>query len=286
MRLIYLFPGIFLPPIGPSHINLKDDSPKKISYLSKFINALSQNRLVRSTEIYKAFFSLSQEEFENKKKEIDKIPKPKSLSQFNNMEGVIKLKISKEIHIQKAINKKIDLFKNLDTAFNTLLTAMEEMSKKMKDLSKAFEDLKKLFEENNESGMENYFEKFTNFMDDWATGYKNQRTFFKNELKYYFKYMYKELLPLFTTLKSSRNAYESSFKKVKKSTMPNPKDEKSMLHLKRYYSYHLNSFLYECSSLVFRHQERISNQLISLDENRNTFMQDYDHFIKLIHCNL
>ena len=150
MRLIDLFPGIFLPPIGPSHINLKDDSPKKISYLSKFINALSQNRLVRSTEIYKAFFSLSQEEFENKKKEIDKIPKPKSLSQFNNMEGVIKLKISKEIdteavHIQKTINKKIYLFKNLDTAFNSLLTAMEEMSKKMKDLSKAFEDfLKKI----------------------------------------------------------------------------------------------------------------------------------------------
>ena len=67
-KLFDLFPGIFLPPIGPSHLNLKDDSPKKISYLSKFINALSQNRLVRSTEIYKAFFSLPQEEFENKKK--------------------------------------------------------------------------------------------------------------------------------------------------------------------------------------------------------------------------
>ena len=67
-KLFDLFPGIFLPPIGPSLLNLKDDSPKKISYLSKFINALSQNRLVRSTEIYKAFFSLPQEEFENKKK--------------------------------------------------------------------------------------------------------------------------------------------------------------------------------------------------------------------------
>ena len=96
-KLFDLFPGIFLPPIGPSHLNLKDDSPKKISHLSKFINALSQNRLVRSTEIYKAFFSLPQEEFENKKKEIDKIQKPKALSQFSNMEGVIQLKISKEL---------------------------------------------------------------------------------------------------------------------------------------------------------------------------------------------
>ena len=67
-KLFDLFPGIVLPPIGPSHLNLKDDFPKKISYLSKFINALSQNRLVRSTEIYKAFFSLPQEEFENEKK--------------------------------------------------------------------------------------------------------------------------------------------------------------------------------------------------------------------------
>lgn len=166
---------------------------------------------------------------------------------------------------------------------------MEEMSKKMKDLSKAFEELKKISEENNESVLEKYFEKFTNFMNDWANGYKNQKNFFKNELKYYFKYMmkeYKELLPLFATFKSSRDAYESSFKKVKKSTTANPKEEKSMQHLKRYYSYHLNSFLYECSSLVSRHQERISNQLILLDENRNTYMQDYDHFIKLIHCNL
>ena len=53
-------------------------------------------------------------------------------------------------------------------------------------------------------------------MNDWANGYKNQKNFFKNELKYYFKYMmkeYKELLPLFATFKSSRDAYESSFKK-------------------------------------------------------------------------
>ena len=54
---------------------------------------------------------------------------------------------------------------------------------------------------------------------------------------------YKELFPLFATFKSSRDAYESSFKKVKKSTTANPKEEKSMQHLKRYYSYHLNSFL-------------------------------------------
>ena len=293
-KLLELYPGIFIPPIGPSHLNLKDDSPKKISYLAKFINALSQNRLVRSTEIYKAFFSLSQEEFEQKKKEIDKLPKPKSISQFDNMEGVIHLRITKDLdnealHLQKAINKKIDGFKYLDMAFDSLLSTMEEMNKKMKDLSICFEDLKKLFEENNDSVMENYFEKFTNIMDDWATGYKNQRTFFKNELKYYFKYMqkeYKELLPLFTTFKSSRDAYESSFKKVKKLTTPNPKEEKSLQHLKRYYSYHLNTFLYECSGLVSRHQERISNQLILLDENRTTYMQDYDHFIKLVHCNI
>lgn len=293
-RILELFPGIFIPPIGPSHINLKDDSPKKMSYLTKFINALSQNRLVRSSEIYKAFFSLSQEEFEQKKKELDQLPKPKSLSQFNNIEGVIHLRISKELdnealHLQKAINKKLDGFKYLDLAFDSLLSTMEEMNKKMKDLSKCFDDLKKLFEENNDSVMENYFDKFTTFMDDWATGYKNQRTFFKNELKYYFKYMqkeYKELLPLFSTFKSSRDAYESSFKKVKKLTAPNPKEEKSLQHLKRYYSYYLNSFLNECSGLVSRHQERISNQLILLDENRNTYMQDYDHFIKIINCNI
>ena len=293
-RLLDLYPGIFIPPIGPSHINLKDDSPKKIAYLSKFINALSQNRLVRATEFYKAFFSLSQEEFEQKKKELDKLPKPKSLAQFDNMEGVIHLQITKDLdnealHLQKAINKKLDGFKYLDMAFDSLLSTMEEMNKKMKDLSKCFEDLKKLFEENNDSVMENYFEKFTNIMDDWATGYKNQRTFFKNELKYYFKYMqkeYKELLPLFTTFKSSRDAYESSFKKVKKLTVPNPKEEKSLQHLKRYYSYHLNSFLNESAALVSRHQERISNQLILLDENRSTYMQDYDHFIKLVHCNI
>ena len=58
----------------------------------------------------------------------------------------------------------------------------------------------------------------------------------KNELKYYFKYMmkeYKELLPLFATFKSSRDAYESSFKKVKKSTTANPKEEKSMATFKK-----------------------------------------------------
>ena len=48
-------------------MNLKDDSDKKIAYLSLFINSLASNIFIRSTSIFKDFISLSQNDFNAKK---------------------------------------------------------------------------------------------------------------------------------------------------------------------------------------------------------------------------
>ena len=66
-RLSILYPKRILSVLPPSHMNLKDDSDKKITYLYLFINSLSSNKFIRTTPIFKDFISLSQNDFNAKK---------------------------------------------------------------------------------------------------------------------------------------------------------------------------------------------------------------------------
>lgn len=292
-KLVDLYPGIFVPPLAPSHYTLKDDSPKKLAYLARFVNSLAQIKFIRSTEIFHGFVTLPQIDFDARKKEFyDKMTRPKSLSQFTTQEGIINIKISpktdkKAVGMQKEIYKKTDGFKKLDSALDAVIYHFEELNKKFKDLSKAFKDLQNIYE--NDGVLDKCFDKFSEFMGSWSEGYKNQKIFFTEELKYYFKYMEKEyntMIPICTIFKQSRDSYETQFKRVKKMQTPNQKEEKNLEQLRKHYGYYLVKLLQEVNDLNVRHQERIANQLIIMDEKRHTFMEDYDHFIKLIHANV
>ena len=288
-KFVELFPGNFVPPLAPSHYTLKDDSPKKMLYLARFVNALSQIKVLRSTEIFESFVNLPQLDFDGRKKEFyDKKTSPKSLSLFNTLDGVINLNISKKADakatgIQNDLYKKIAGLKKLDSAFDNVIYLFDQVSQKMKDLSKAFDELKVLYE--NDGVIDKCFERFGEFMSDWSKGYDNQKTFFKDELKYYFKYMQKEydcMIPLCTNFKQSRDSYDYQFRRVKKLQAQVPKEEKALENLKKHYSYLLVSILEETKCLNQRHQERIAHQLILMNEHRQTFMDDYEHFLKLV----
>lgn len=292
-KLVELYPGVFVPPLAPSHYTLKDDSPKKLAYLARFVNSLAQIKFIRSTEIFHGFVTLPQIDFDARKKEFyDKMTRPKSLSQFTTQEGIINIKIStksdkKAVEMQKEIYKKIDGFKKLDSALDAVIYHFEELNKKFNDLSKAFKGLQNIYE--NDGVLDKCFDKFSEFMGSWSEGYKNQKIFFTEELKYYFKYMEKEynsIIPICNTFKQSRDSYEIQFKRVKKMQAPNQKEDKNLEQLRKYYGYYLIKLLQEANDLNVRHQERIANQLIIMNEKRNTFMEDYEHFIKLIHANV
>ena len=74
-KLSSLYPCFLIPPLPPAHYNLKDDSPKKMVYLERFINGISEIRTIRSSMLFKDFLTLSQNDFDTKRKEIyDNIP--------------------------------------------------------------------------------------------------------------------------------------------------------------------------------------------------------------------
>ena len=96
-KLSFLYPKRILSVLPPSHMNLKDDSDKKVAYLYLFINSLSSNIFIRSTPIFKDFISLSQNDFNAKKATIyDKIERPKKINDEYTLTGEFNIEISKK----------------------------------------------------------------------------------------------------------------------------------------------------------------------------------------------
>ena len=63
-----IYPGLIISSVPARHVNMKDNSEKKIIYLNFFMNSMSHYKFIRATPIFQYFLSLSLEDFEKKKK--------------------------------------------------------------------------------------------------------------------------------------------------------------------------------------------------------------------------
>ena len=291
-KLSSLYPCFLIPPLPPAHYNLKDDSPKKMVYLERFINGISEIRTIRSSMLFKDFLTLSQNDFDAKRKEIyDKIEDPKSIKHFYNLDGIIQIKISKKAidranDIYKEVYKRSDLYKKMDYVLEEITNAFETLRKKFGELSTCFENIKKSYE--GDGILDKGFERFSEVMKDWSQGYSNQRDFYRDQIKYYFKFMQKEIdetIPLFSKFKTSKDTYEAQFKKVKKLQNQDSREDKALDSAKKFFAYTLTMLVNQYKELIYRHRDRMIHQFIIIDRNKDKYIQDYIHFINLIQGN-
>ncbi|MCQ2820594.1 MAG: hypothetical protein MJ252_25290, partial [archaeon] len=289
MKLKDLFPGCLVPPTAPSHLNLKDDSPKTLSYLSRFINAVCEIKTFRSTELVTDFLTMKQEEFNKKRKDVfEKEMKPRQWSQYKTMEGFLNIYINKEKDdyaqsINREINKFNSIYKRIDDDIDILNKQFEEISKTLGDLGKAFGELSMAYDKDEicVKGM-NWFKDFFN---KWSEGYKEQKDFFTFDLKYYFKYISKEfdlMLPLTEDFKSVKATYEERFKKFLKSPIKTEREELQVVQAKKGYAYYLAKAVEEYDLLRKRQQRRLTKQFIVLSERKEKFIKDCTAFSQLL----
>ena len=286
-----IYPALIISSVPARHVNMKDNSEKKMVYLNFFMNSLSHYKFIRATPIFQFFLSLPLDKFESKKKEYENIHIPSQFKDFSNLEGNISIVITekrdkKAISIKDEILKKTNAFNKLTASFDLVLAAFENCKIAMKSLSDNFKNLSQFYLSN--KGFSEKLIRLSDITEKWSVGYKEQNDFFQKEIRYFFKFMEKELndsLKVYDDFKLSRDAYILKYNKMKK--MKNiSKDEFLNLDiLHKYYGYYLSTYLNEYDNLNKRHEERMNIQFIKYCNETDIFIQDYNTFISLLNFN-
>ena len=290
-KIIELYPGKLVTSLPPSHMGLKENSPKVLNYLNKFINALSENSFICSLKIFEDFIKLPQNEFDEKKKDVyDKLKAPDKLENYTSESGTINLIISKNRDkkaqlIKDDITKKNNLFQNFRKNIDIILANFETISKSFEDFSACFSNFAKAYE--NDEILNKGFKLYENLFKRWSEGYKDQINFFTFELKYYFRFMQKELNEVvnkFNEYNTIKNQYTSQFNKIQKNNSIKAEIDK-LENLKTNYAFKLNMLRTEYFNLNRRHQIRMVKHLIKISNEKENFIKDYNHFMELLYFN-
>lgn len=288
-KLSLLYPKRISSALPPSHMNLKDDSDKKIAYLSLFINSLASNIFIRSTSIFKDFISLSQNDFNAKKATIyDKMERPKKINDEYTLTGEFNVEISKKkdfkgMGIRDEIQQKDQLYEKLINSINVLMSGFENMVKYYKDVGVQFKALETAYK--NDGILDKQFSKLEEIMNKWSEGFTHQIDFFRDEIKYYFKFMQRELKQtekLFNCFKSSRDNYINQYNKAKKAVKNKNKEEEMSEQKRNEYGFNLYMLLKEYDNLHKRLRVRMNKQFIKLSKNKEKFSSDYNIFNELL----
>ena len=290
-RMKDIYPGLIISSVPERNITNKDNSNKKLFFLNLFMNSLSHYEFIRATPIFQDFLSLPLKKFENKKKEYNNMHSPTSFKNFTNLNGYIK-EIVNEEKDQKALLFYNDVFRKCSAInklcqnFDNVLSAFENCKNAMKNLSNSFKELKDIYYKQND--LSNKYKQLFELSDKWSNGYKEQYDFIQTEMKYFFKFMEKELnesLKVYEEFKISRDTYLNKFNKMKKMKNIMKNDYSDLDILKNYYGYYLITYSNEYENLNKRHEERMNNQFIKYCENKDTLIKDYNIFYSLLNIN-
>ena len=286
-----MYPGLIISSVPERNISIKDNSKKKLYFLNQFMNSLSHYEFIRATPIFQDFLSLPLNQFQNKKKVYDNCHMPPSFDIFTNLNGFIKGIVNEEydnkaMFFYNDVFRKTSEFNKLCQNLDSVLLAFENCKNAMYNLSISFKNLQQIY--TNQKGFSDKFKQLYELSDKWSKGYNEQYEFIQNEMKYFFKFMEKELiesLKIYDDFKSSRDAYLNKFNKMKKTKNINKSDYLEIDLMHKYYGYYLITYTEEYENLKKRHEERMKFQFIKYCENKETLIKDYNIFNSLLNIN-
>lgn len=268
---------------------------------NRFVNAALENPLLRSSEILEEFISKNQNDFHVIKLKYKNLQKKIMMKDFISLTGELDATFYQEkynlsINIPKIIEKKKNLFLNLNNALKEVINQFEILDTKMNALSQAFFDLSNEYKNNFENN--NYFENLGNFCKNLSNIYSDEKKLFTIDFKEYFKYMrleYDELDKLFNEYKYAKinfegfennlNTYEKNKtinnEEIFKIELQKKKVEKD--NAKRICCFLQNRACDEYKRMVETHENRIKRKFRDLkDTIIETYQKEYDNILQLI----
>lgn len=288
LRLFY--PNIYIPALPKIKLIVNKNENKlnkSLYYLQSFIDELIRNDLIRSSDLFFNFITLSLENFNKEKTIVEKLDPPKGLYDITTIDGIIRIDIvpsvdKRAFEIKNDFNKKSQLYKKLSFHLKDLMKQMEIMNQKYLQLSEIFDELNNLYFSSKviiKDKMTENFIKLKEIFKSYSEGYLNQKNFFNNEVKNYFNYIKKELQqfePIYNTYNEARTTY------VDITDKRNYEINETFIGLERYFGYTLNVTIREYEKLHYNHYIRTKQHFMELQELKEGYISSYKNFIKLI----
>jgi len=268
---------------------------------NRFMNSILENPLLRSSQIVEEFITKNQNDFHIIKLKYKKLEKKVKMKDFLSLTGELDATFYQEKHnlslnIPKLIDKKRNLYLNLNNALKEIINEFEIIDTKMNNLSEAFHDLSNEYK-NNFENIE-LLEDFGNFCKNLSNIYSQEKKFFKIDVKEFFKYLRLELDEvdkLFNEYKYAKINFEgyenvlSSYEKNQSNTNEElfkfelKKKQIEKQNAKRICCFLQNRACDEYKRVLETHKNRIKKVFYKEDSNIIQLLQkEYENLSKLI----
>ena len=276
----------------------------KMRDYERFINAVLENPLLRSSEIVEEFITKEQNEFNILKLKYKNLKQVVETKNFVTLSGELdatfyQKNFTLSNKYQKIIEKKKALLIKLNNSIKDVVYQLDLVNTKMNNLSEIFQDLSLLSRSNEEN-----ISIFSNF-GEYCTTISNintlEKNFLQKDVKEFFKYIrleYDEVDKLFSDYKYAKINFEGcenniiSHKNNKQNNMYNNEDmykyeleqkEKEKDNAKRLCCFLQNRTCEEYERILELHQNRVKKLFSKICPGIiETYKKEYENLIKLI----
>ena len=276
----------------------------KMRDYARFINAVLENPLLRSSEIVEEFITKEQNEFNILKLKYKNLKQVVETKNFVTLSGELdatfyQKNFTLSNKYQKIIEKKKALLIKLNSSIKDVVYQLDLVNTKMNNLSEIFQDLSLLSRSNEEN-----ISIFSNF-GEYCTTISNintlEKNFLQKDVKEFFKYIrleYDEVDKLFSDYKYAKINFEGcenniiSHKNNKQNNMYNNEDmykyeleqkEKEKDNAKRLCCFLQNRTCEEYERILELHQNRVKKLFSKICPGIiETYKKEYENLIKLI----
>ena len=276
----------------------------KMRDYKRFINAILENPLLRSSDIVEEFITKEQNEFNILKLKYKNLKQVVETKNFVTLSGELdatfyQKNFTLSNKYQKIIEKKKALLIKLNNSIKDVVYQLDLCNTKMNNLSEIFQDLSLLSKSNEEN-----ISIFSNF-GEYCTTISNintlEKNFLQKDVKEFFKYIrleYDEVDKLFSDYKYAKINFEGcenniiSHKNNKQNNMYNNEDmykfeleqkEKEKDNAKRLCCFLQNRTCEEYERILELHQYRVKKLFSKICPGIiETYKKEYENLIKLI----
>lgn len=267
----------------------------------RFVNAILENPLLRSSEIVEEFITKEQNEFSILKLKYKNIKKLVEMKNFISLNGELDAtfyqnNFKSSLKYQKLIEKKRKLLMDLNNSIKDVVNQLENINIKMNNLSELFQDLSLLYK-NNEENID-FFSTFGDYCKSLSNIYNVEKSFLKMDVKEFFKYLRLELDEvdkLFSDYKYAKINFEGCENNIitlKKNKLENNEEyyqfelkqkQSEKDNAKRVCCFLQNRACDEYQRILDLHKNRFKKVFGSLCPDLNeTYKKEYENMIKLI----
>ena len=268
---------------------------------TRFINAVLENKLLRSSDIVEEFITKNENEFNILKLKYKNLKKIVEMKNFPSLTGELDAtfyqnKYNLSIKLLKILQNKKNLYINLNNAIKDVINQMEIINIKMNNLSEIFQDLSMEYK-NNEENIE-FFSNFGDYCKSISNITNMEKTFLKKEVKEFFKYIrleIEEVDKLFLASKYAKINFEgceNSIINLQKNKLNNNEDlhqyelklkQKEKNEAKKRCCFLQNRACDEYQRILELHKKRIKNLFSKLCPTLiETYQKEYENLYKLI----